>query len=153
LAYETLSEQLGPALANASEEVLETMFFTTISPRPDVPDFAVSGDSLLARVRFHGNPSGFFLLHIFTSAACVVAENFFGAEPDSISTEQVSEVVRELANMICGSVLTRFESDTVFRLEAPELLSTERASEIGFDSNWRHFDVENGSISVYLWVN
>lgn len=148
--YEILSEQLTAALDSASEEVLETMFFTTISPRPDAPDFAAPGEALLARVQFPGEHSGFFVMYISVPAARAVAENFLGAEPDSVSGEQVSEAVRELANMICGSALTRIEPDTLFQLGTPELLSLDQASEMALDNNWRHFDVENGAMGVYL---
>ena len=43
-----------------------------------------------------------------------------------MSEQQVSEGICELANIICGSVLSRVESDTSFRLEPPRVIGPEQ---------------------------
>ncbi|MGE5487665.1 MAG: chemotaxis protein CheX [bacterium] len=115
--------QAQPALAEAAGEVLETMFFTAVSPaEQDAP--AAASRELTAGVRFKGAPSGMLTLAIAEAPARRIACNFLGAEDESALTDsQVSEVIGELANMICGSVLSRIESDTTFDLDKPAPLT------------------------------
>jgi hypothetical protein len=82
-----------------------------------VPDINV-----IARLTFEGDPPGCFTLRVTKSAACSIAADFLGAEESELSEREVSDVICELANMICGSVLSRVESNTTFRLASPRVL-------------------------------
>jgi CheY-specific phosphatase CheX len=82
--------------------------------------------------------------------ARVVGAGFLGSEEMEVSDSQAEEVVCELANMICGSVLSRLESQETFRITHPELVPPERGA--GFDgagiSRW--FDLGDGILTVLL---
>jgi len=111
----------GKALSGAVSGVLETMFFTDVmGEKPGHP--ASSGPALDARLRFKGARSGEFRVAVAPAAARSVACNFLGAEDESQITEtQVGDVICELANMICGSALSRLSGDLAFDLSHPEL--------------------------------
>ena len=49
------------------------------------------------------------------------AADFLGVDEGELTGHQVGEVVCELANMICGSVLSRMESAATFRIAPPKL--------------------------------
>src|SRR5271169_5617214 len=127
--------QLG--LAAAVEEVLETMCFTSVfgsgegaAPAPGedgVPGEADAGPpACTAELRFEGNPSGGCRVSVSRKLARVVGAGFLGLEEMEVTDSQTEEVVCELANMICGSVLSRLEREATFRITHPELTSPER---------------------------
>jgi len=151
LAYHISPDQTAEVLAVATEEVLETMFFSTVLAEPEESASSLPEDSVTAQVRFRGNPCGEFTVGLALPAAQSAAENFLGLEFGAITHEQVCGVVREMANMICGSVLTRIESDTLFELLAPEILEDGQAARTG---TTRVFDVDgNGLLQVTLRVD
>jgi CheY-specific phosphatase CheX len=151
LAYQISPDKTAEVLTVATEEVLETMFFSTIFAEPEETTSRLPEDSVTAQVRFRGNPCGEFTVGLALSAAQSVAENFLGLEPGSITHQQVCGVVGEMANMICGSVLTRMESDTLFELLTPEILEDGQAARTG---TMRLFDVDgNGFLQVTLRID
>jgi len=83
----------------------------------------VSEPEVAAQLSFEGDPSGELTLRITTRAARSVAADFLGAEEADLSDREVGDVVCELANMICGSVLSRVESSSTFRLATPRILA------------------------------
>ena len=100
-------------------EVLETMFF--------VGGFAEPSDApvenrLAVHLDFEGEPSGALTLRIAASAARSITADFLGEDESTLSSQQIGEVVCEMANMICGSVLSRLEKNSSFRLHSPEML-------------------------------
>ena len=72
-----------------------------------------------AELRFQGNPSGGFRVSVPWKLARVVGAGFLGLEEVEVSDSQAEEVVCELANMICGSLLSRLESKSPFRITHP----------------------------------
>ena len=78
---------------------------------------------MVARLSFQGDSTGFLTLRVTRVAARSVAADFLGAEESDLSEESTKEVICELANMICGSVLSRIESSAGFRLATPEIAS------------------------------
>ena len=76
-----------------------------------------------AWLRFEGDPSGSLTLRVGMAAARSIAADFLGEEAAMLSDVQVEEVICELANMICGSVLSRVESTATFRLDSPTVIS------------------------------
>src|SRR5579871_766723 len=98
-------ESWDKALSESTVDVLEKMFFTVPVEAEDAgcdPEPALS-----ARLRFRGSPSGALVMHISALSARSLASNFFGVDPDEISAAQIEEVVGELANMLCGCLLSR----------------------------------------------
>ncbi|MDR3698572.1 MAG: chemotaxis protein CheX [Candidatus Sulfopaludibacter sp.] len=115
-----MSDSLQFVLQQSVEDVLEKMFFIRslddALEEPGLPE----GD-VKAHLTFDGEPSGFLTLRVTREAARSISADFLGAEEGDLNEQQVGEVVCELANMICGSVLSRFESAVTFRLAQPEL--------------------------------
>jgi CheY-specific phosphatase CheX len=106
------------ALAESVHEVLEKMFFVDLlGPAEAEPP----EDGLAAELVFDGDTPGGFHLTMDIAAARSAAADFLGEDPDDLSAEQLNEVVCELANMICGSVLSRIESSATFRLFKPRI--------------------------------
>ena len=112
------------ALRDAVQEVLEKMFFVEPIEEPPVEAASPNGE-LAVRLAFEGLPSGTLTLRVSNSAARQIAADFLGEDESGLSPAKVEEVVRELANMICGSVLSRVESTATFRLAPPRLLVAE----------------------------
>jgi len=109
------------ALQESTEEVLEKMFFIQCLGESLE---AESEPPFVAHLAFEGDPSGALTLYVRASAARSVAADFLAAEEPDLSEQEVGEVVCELANMICGSVLSRVESSATFRLASPQLVAS-----------------------------
>ncbi len=109
-------------LSESAAATLETMFFAApdqVSMDPRRP----SGELLAVRLTFQGAPPGRFGLVASEPVARTLAANFIGCEDaGSLLPTQVAGVIGELANMMCGAVLSELESDANFDLEAPETI-------------------------------
>ena len=147
------------ALAAAVEEVLETMCFTLLlsSSALSGPEAAVPGagfsNPVTAVLQFEGSPSGEFRLSVPLTVARGVGSGFLGREPGEVSDCQAGEVVCELANMFCGSVLSRLEAETIFHLSHPELAHPELMPAVPApDGNAvsRLFELEDGFFAASL---
>ncbi|MEI9976445.1 MAG: chemotaxis protein CheX [Ignavibacteriota bacterium] len=120
------------ALRESVDEVLEKMFFAETTGECSAYD---SGDTppaeeIAVGLTFAGEPSGCLLLRVSAVAARQIAADFLGLDEGELSDLKISEVVRELANMICGSVLSRVESAAAFQLGAPQIVPpSERIAE------------------------
>jgi CheY-specific phosphatase CheX len=112
---------LRQALAESMDEVLEKMFFVRSLGELAGP---AAGPVTAAHLTFEGDPPGSLTLRMTPAAARSVAADFLGEEEAELSPRQIGEVVCELANMICGSVLSRVERNTTFRLSAPRLVAS-----------------------------
>ena len=150
--------EIQAALSAAVEEVLETMCFTTVlayepgpaqtppsaeTPLPaEAPPPPVTLD-----LRFAGNPSGRFRVGLPASLARMLAVAFLGREPEEVSDSEAVDVAGELSNMICGSVLSRLESKSIFQITHPELVPSGAA--FG-DCDSARFDLGDGILTVSL---
>jgi CheY-specific phosphatase CheX len=111
------------ALSAAVEEVLETMFFSSVLASSNTPEPTGEGAEPVFRasLAFQGDACGNLGLAIPIHLAQVVSSGFLGMEEQEVSDSEVGEVVGEMANMICGSVLSRLESESTFHISHPEL--------------------------------
>jgi Chemotaxis phosphatase CheX len=135
----------------SASEVLETMFFTGVAEEDSEEG---CGDSLMcAELAFRGSPSGRFGVRTPVATGRLVAASFLGLEAAEVSEAQIGDVVCELANMFCGSVLSRLEAGARFELMHPEI--DERRTD------WREipeavghtFGLEEGTVTVWMAVN
>jgi len=145
--------EIQTALASAVEEVLETMCFAGVlaSAEGNVPpDADGSSPAITAALQFHGSQSGGFRVGLPMKLAHVVGAGFLGRDETELSDSQAGEVVCELANMICGSVLSRLESESTFQITHPDLTPSEPSA--GFDGagTCRWFDLGDGILTVSL---
>jgi hypothetical protein len=129
-------------LINASaSEVLETMFFTGVLGETE----NLPANPITARLNFRGTPSGSFGLSLSQDSSRQIAAGFLAEDEREISQAQVDEVVCELTNMLCGSLLSRIESEAAFELSHPELAPIPDNPEYS-----RNFEIENGTLGVWL---
>jgi hypothetical protein len=129
-------------LVNASaSEVLETMFFTGVLGDAD----SLPADALTTRLNFRGIPSGSFGVSLSRDSSRQIAAGFLAEDEHEISQDRVDEVVCELTNMLCGSILSKIESEGSFELSHPELAPLPGNPEYS-----RNFEIENGTLGVWL---
>ena len=136
------------ALRDSVDEVLEKMFFAETLGEASGPDKV--GDTLTVELAFEGEPSGSMCLRLTGDAAREIAADFLGTEGAEISIGQISEVVRELANMICGSVLSRVESAATFHLGVPRIVACcEQCAESPWNTCFRA-QLSHGRLTVNI---
>jgi CheY-specific phosphatase CheX len=112
--------ELHQALAQAIAETLEKMFFVPWLEEPVAG--SMPQEEFAARLEFEGSPPGRLTLRIAAPTARSIAADFLGEAELAPSERRVEEVICELANMICGAVLSRVENAEDFRLGAPRLI-------------------------------
>jgi CheY-specific phosphatase CheX len=150
---------LAQALRDAVAEVLEKMFFIRIleNPRPaaeiSAPGEGSSPESeILTQVTFHGEPPGKLSLRLERRVARAIAADFLGEEEPELEEREVEDVTRELANMVCGTVLTHVESAVLFGLDEPQLADAS-APECGRPESAMHvFPIGAGVLKVKIWM-
>jgi CheY-specific phosphatase CheX len=143
------------ALRESVAEALEEMFFVTDLGEAE-PGASSAGPELLARVDFVGNPSGWLTLRADVESARSLAADFLGEDLEAVDDRQTSDVLGELANIVCGAVLTRTESSCIFHLSSPLVASPqqsappEAASADGSESAEYVVTLANGPLTVFL---
>ena len=130
-----------PALSSAVADVLERMFF--LEGLSEVPEPPPEAETVSVNLSFEGNPPGSFEMRLAREAAGAIAADFLGEERESLTDQQSTDVTLELANMICGAVLSRIESDAAFRLGTPQIAADK--SGLHLPRNATRFTVETGS--------
>jgi CheY-specific phosphatase CheX len=133
--------ELDRLVVESTSEVLETMFFTCIVGDAD----GDPPDPVSTKLDFKGTPSGSFGLSLSKDTSRQIAAGFLAEDEFEISQAQADEVVCELTNMLCGSLLSRMESENCFELTHPELASIPESR-----SYSRNFALESGSIGIWL---
>lgn len=143
-----LKTALAPVLSHATADVLEKMFFTGFVAESE----RAPGDTaqqIVVTVEFDGGRRGLLALAISTSAARSLATDFLGVDTEAgANEEQVKEVVRELANMICGDALSTLEQKALV-LSSPQIV---KAGDFvpSPGSCERCFDLGNGWLTASL---
>lgn len=121
-----LDVDLKKLLADSADEVLSTMFFAMLDPPAPAEEDA---PCTRVRVTFEGHATGALTLTASPDAVAEMTANFLGLDSDSPPPAAEQEaVVKELANIICGAILSRLESSDVLHLRPPELLAAPEAS-------------------------
>lgn len=134
-------------LAAAAGEVLETMFFTEVYG--PAPEGAPPEPRVAARLTFEGTPSGAMTLSVSQLAARSLAANFLATEQDDpLPDGQLAGIVCELANMICGSLLSHVKTEEHFLLSSPEAVPADATLLDGPPS--KSLDLGDGTIAVWL---
>lgn len=135
-------------LESAISEVLESMCFTATFGEAE--GLENEPDWVYAKLHFKGTPSGSFGIGAPLETARVIASNFLGEEESEMDRAQATEVICELANMTCGTLLARMESRRTFDLTSPK--SDERTEPVAEDADRiaRTFALDEGL--VYAWL-
>jgi CheY-specific phosphatase CheX len=113
------NDRLHEIFLESASEVLETMCFVGVLGENTEPEVS---DLISAELVFNGVPSGHFGVQVPSSTGRLIASNFLGKEAEDITEAEVEQVVGELANMICGSVLSRVEAGARFELLHPVIV-------------------------------
>ena len=136
------SSPIHQAIEEAVIEVLEKMFFVSAVACTGAP-----AEPVWVEVAFQGDPPGRVLVQASSQAVIAIAANFLGLDSSEVEPRQVSEVAGELANMICGTILSRLESTATFRLSPPRVLAGAPAPGDGPSSC---IDTGDGLIAVQI---
>ena len=137
--------ELECTLAKCTVEALEQMFF--VYPVESVLPSSPEADSdVICSVDFAGEPSGRLILRIAVVAARSIAAGFLGEDECGLSEIQVGDVLCELTNIICGSILSRIESKATFHLDSPRLLTSD--SQLSADAIVHSVCLDNGVLTV-----
>jgi CheY-specific phosphatase CheX len=145
-----IEQDLEQLLSGTVDSVLETMFFS-IPLGPAEPE--TGAEVLEARLAFHGSPSGILGVCLSTPSARLLAAGFLGEDEETLTDSQPGEVVCELANMLCGTLVSRLENEETFDLTSPELLPARSVTAGGSETQpsvRQSFEVENGVLTVTL---
>jgi CheY-specific phosphatase CheX len=110
-------------LVACAETALEVMFFTA-SVAPAESFEQMPRDSIRARVEFLSTPSGYLEAAMGRHTASQLAANMAGVDISELMEEQAEQTVCELANIICGYVLSKSGEDRGFKLLEPRLISS-----------------------------
>jgi len=126
-------KELQLLLTETMRDVLETSFFADILEERSV-DVQLDGSSVIAAsVRFSGAATGSFVVVAETVVARMLAAEFLGESGEEDDEAALSvpdeEVFKELANILCGSVLSRFSTDRCCSLSQPVICSNEIAGQ------------------------
>lgn len=100
-------------------EVLETMFFTEAEPAACEHTWLQAAGT--ARIRFDGSHHGQMRLGVSLEAVDPIAASFLGLDPAELTDAQRGQVVQELANILCGAMLSRIWPESTLALSSPEL--------------------------------
>ena len=133
-------------LSESAIEVLESMFFTSVLEAIDPGGHSAEG-WVSAQLSFRGTPPGRFGIRTSPEAARKLAASFLGQEEDSVTETQSGDVICELSNMLCGSVLSRLEKDSLFELSQPKVGPAETPADISAICG---FALEEGPIELWL---
>lgn len=104
-------------------DVMETMFFT--EAEPVACEHAWLQAAPTARIRFSGSHHGEMRLGVSLEAADPIAASFLGLEPAELTDAQRGQVIQELANILCGALLSRLWPESTLALSSPELTGWE----------------------------
>ncbi len=114
------ADQLADTVA---AEVLETMFFTAAEAA--ACEHGRLAGAPTARIGFEGSHRGEMLLGVSVEAADPIAASFLGLEAEELTDAQRGQVIQELANILCGALLSRLWPESTLALSSPELTGWE----------------------------
>jgi CheY-specific phosphatase CheX len=113
------------ALREAMTDVLESMFFMECGSAewPGGESGKEGGKgSMAVEIAFEGDRPGRFSLWLAAETATVIAADFLGEDAEELNEVQRGDVALEMANMICGSALSRLGGRARFRLGSPRIV-------------------------------
>jgi CheY-specific phosphatase CheX len=138
------------AIEAAVADVLERMFFAEAFPGETEPAGAFGPNPVTAALSFRGQLSGRLTVVVSACSARRLTADFLGLDAsDQVSGEAARDVAAEMANMICGAVLSRVSSQGCFDLTSPEPLR-EPDSARSQSADCRTFQLGDGLLEVCM---
>jgi CheY-specific phosphatase CheX len=148
-----VADKVRAALVASVEEVLETMCFTGVIASGEAEAGLAEGGmapELTAELQFTGDSRGGIRVGLPMKLAHSVGAGFLGREEADVSDSDAEHVVCELANMICGSVLSRLRNNATFHIGKRGVDTLERFAGCERAGVNRWFDLGTGVVSVAL---
>jgi CheY-specific phosphatase CheX len=146
------ANDFNPWLETAVATVLESMcFFSTVGEAAEDTVLELPQAWVGGKLNFRGVPSGTFGISFPAHTARTLAANFLGEDEPEIDEAQTSEAVCELANMMCGALLTRQEAKRTFDLSSPVPCRPDESTGVA-NRIERTFLLEEGVIRVWLEI-
>jgi CheY-specific phosphatase CheX len=136
------------ALCSAVADVLERMFF--LEGLPEAAEPPADAETFTVNLTFDGDPPGRFEMRLSARAASAIAADFLGEDAESLTSGQSADVTLELANMICGAVLSRTETSATFRLGTPQLATNAVARQGQIEQTRYTVETGNGTLTAAI---
>src|SRR5258708_242435 len=115
----------GAVVIRVAADVLATMFFEEAVPAPC--DHSWVPVAISAHIEFDGSHCGQFMLSVSPATSLSIASGFIGLEPEEMTGNQTSEVILELANILCGALMSTLWPESSLSLGSPELVNSEQS--------------------------
>ena len=110
-----------------AQEVWQSFLGMTLLPHPLGPDApALEGRTVTGCVHVSGEWNGSVFLSCHLEVATAAAEAMFAADPGSLSSDEISDALGELTNMVGGNVKSRLPAPS--RLSVPTIAVGEPGS-------------------------
>jgi CheY-specific phosphatase CheX len=148
MSVELSSEVLIQSMDAAVTDTLEKMFFSESFPAPDA---SPGDDPVRSVVGFSGDAAGWLELSVAATQATMLAADFLGIERSEVNTAEVESVCGEMANMICGSLVSTVAPTSRFALSHPEITESVQPAVANLIS--RGYQTETGNLRVLLHVS
>ena len=110
---------LSTYMESAVAEVLEAMCFISSDGTVNFENGLFQSDWISGELDFLGEESGTFGIAVPPATAAIIAANFLGEEEADLTDREKSEVVCELSNMVCGTLLAQVDSKKIYTLSKP----------------------------------
>jgi hypothetical protein len=153
-----MTESIPDLLAACAEDVLGTMFFTPVIGRLETgepPHLTIrlcflAGSGRDEQVEASA-PAGHMDLEVSREGAQCIASSFLAAE-GPVPEFRVNDVLCELANVVCGNVLSNWASQSGFSLLSPEVIRHSRDEWPNVRCYEDSFELEQGWLKLKLAI-
>lgn len=140
-----LNPDFAAVVIRVAADVLATMFFEEAVPAPC--DHAWIPQAISAHIDFDGSHCGQFLLSVTPGTALSIASGFVGLDPEEMTESQTAEVILELANILCGALMSTLWPESSLSLGSPELAGSDHTFA---DSMHSCFILPEGMVAVSI---
>jgi len=132
------------ALGQVAGKVLETMFFTEAVVAPCEHSWFSSAVNV--QVGFDGSHCGAMRMAVSEEAVAPLASSFLGLDSEEARESEKSQVILELANIVCGAVLSSLWPESKLLLDAPQL-----APPSGLEEGWHCcLELPEGRVAISI---
>lgn len=118
-------KDLKSAMAASISDVLETMFYMPLefedTGEPDKRGFFDIPDLRVCELEFNGSISGRLILMIPESLLVSMAVDFMAEDKSTIKRVHTDGIIKEVANMVAGHMLSHMDDKRDFHLGIPRI--------------------------------
>jgi CheY-specific phosphatase CheX len=148
LQQEQLADEVpgfAAVVVSVAAGVLETMFFEEAVATTCGHGWLSTAVS--AHLTFEGSHRGEFLFSISPDTARSIASGFLGLDPEEMTGTQLGDVILELANILCGALMSTLWPESALSLGSPEAVSAEHSFP---EAMHCCFSLPNGMVAVSI---